>query len=132
MMGIREYLDNKNVMTLDVWVALVMFILIPEPGSDPAINSSTIVPMLTMAILIFSAFVILMLFCSKLRGYRYLDIYIDCQKPATKLVAPIGFSGLIFIMFLVIIGASIFYPLFATLVIFGLSVHFNNSKDLNQ
>lgn len=132
-MKLIEYLKDKNVITLDVWVLIALLILYPAGAAkDFTLSSKAAIPSITFSVVLLILTIFLLLACSRLRGYRYLDWYLQCKKPASVLSTPIIFVGVLANISLVFwVGFSL-YDIIAVLFIAGLSFHLNNTKELKH
>lgn len=157
-MNLKEYLKDKNVLTIDIWAAFLTSLLVfygtylikvPEiqPDKIPTISTEigSIMIIDLSGIIIFTTIgLIMILMCSKLRKYRYFDIYLQCKKANAKLMKIIAniiffleFIAICFCLWLVlsttpaliVIYMSI-YALISLSILILLSIRFNNSKDL--
>ncbi len=160
-MNFKEYMKDKNVMSVDVWMSilfvLIVFLLrdtVPqiEPLSQEQLSTVTPVVVSTILINMLGLFVfggmllIIILLCSRLRKYRYIDIYIQCKKLKSRtanIIAIIAFifeitaAGFIFWFVAVYIPIlSLIYMLVVCTILAILyilmAIRLNNSKDLKQ
>ena len=134
MFSIIKYIENKNVLSIDVWVGIVLFFLLPT--SEPIFLQNTVyeTAAITTTIVGLLLTTIWFIMCSKLRNYRYLDIHINCSK-APRAFLPIYLSILVLSLFLLIVYLQLsLYILLKILLdvatVSMLSLHLNNIQDL--
>ena len=160
-MKMAEYFKDKNVLTIDVWVMIVLLYALPQLIKVNQYQSE-LVPVITntSASLIISGFVFsiialvsiiaIFIMCGKLRNYRYFDIYVQCKKlTASKSIIYATAIGIIAIL-CILIGIALSFRLYTlleiiektlnveiqsisvALIITVLSLHPNNSKDIKK
>ena len=140
-MKIIQYLEYKiktsNVLSFDTWVLFAVLALMTfnEPDSS-LVSENSMVFGFMLSLMVLIAFSVFLIFCSRLREYRYLDIYHDCKKLSSKykifIDVVILLSATIAIIVLKIPISLIIDWMPKILIAFLLSVHYNNSKELQK